>query len=201
MPPIPHTAPPRIAVIDPNTLSAIGMRVILEQAMPFAAIDIYYCSSDIPHALRESYAHYFAAGVEVLAHRDFYQRRATRTIVLTADPEVRTQGGLRCLCVGGSELQLVRALLQLHREGHAAMPHHTDTPAAEAAQKLSAREAEVCALIAKGLINKEIADRLHISTTTVITHRKNIMDKLRTKNVAALAIYAVMHGLVDVGEI
>jgi DNA-binding NarL/FixJ family response regulator len=60
---------------------------------------------------------------------------------------------------------------------------------------------EVAVLLAKGLINKEIGDRLHISVTTVITHRKNIMEKLHARSLADIIIYAVMNGLVDVGEI
>ena len=66
---------------------------------------------------------------------------------------------------------------------------------------LSDREIEVLALIVQGLINKEIADRLNIGITTVITHRKNIMDKLGMKSVSALTIYAVMHGYVDISKI
>ena len=56
-------------------------------------------------------------------------------------------------------------------------------------------------LIAQGLINKEIADLLHIGLTTVITHRKNIMEKLGMRSVSALTIYAVMHGYVDINKI
>ena len=41
---------------------------------------------------------------------------------------------------------------------------------------LSNREIEVLSLIVQGLINKEIAEKLSISLTTVITHRKNIME-------------------------
>ena len=70
-----------------------------------------------------------------------------------------------------------------------------------AGHDLSAREIEVLVLITKGLINKEIADKLNISLTTVITHRKNIMEKLHAKSVATLAIYAVMHGIVPVDQI
>ena len=47
----------------------------------------------------------------------------------------------------------------------------------------------------------KIADRLHIGLSTVITHRKNIMDKLGMKSVSALTIYAVMHGYVDINKI
>ena len=66
---------------------------------------------------------------------------------------------------------------------------------------LSNREIEVMSLIVQGLINKEIAEKLNISLTTVITHRKNIMDKLGMKSVSALTIYAVMHGYIDINKI
>jgi len=47
---------------------------------------------------------------------------------------------------------------------------------------LMSREIEVLQLVANGLSNKEIADRLHISTWTVITHVKNIFKKLQVHN-------------------
>lgn len=66
---------------------------------------------------------------------------------------------------------------------------------------LTDREIEVMSLIVQGLINKEIADKLNIGIATVITHRKNIMDKLGMRSVSALTIYAVMHGYVDINNI
>jgi DNA-binding NarL/FixJ family response regulator len=63
---------------------------------------------------------------------------------------------------------------------------------------LTRREIEVMALIVQGFINKEVADKLNIGLSTVITHRKNIMEKLGLKSVSALTIYAVTHGYVDV---
>ena len=56
-------------------------------------------------------------------------------------------------------------------------------------------------LIVQGFINKEIAEKLNISLATVVTHRKNIMDKLGMKSVSALTIYAVTHGYVDINKI
>ena len=53
----------------------------------------------------------------------------------------------------------------------------------------------------QGYINKEIADKLNISLSTVITHRRNIMEKLNAKSVSALTIYAVMQGFVDITNI
>ena len=66
---------------------------------------------------------------------------------------------------------------------------------------LTDREIEVMSLIVQGFINKEIADKLNIGIATVITHRKNIMDKLGMRSVSALTIYAVMHGYVDINKI
>lgn len=60
---------------------------------------------------------------------------------------------------------------------------------------LGAREREVLQLIAEGLTSSEIADRLSVSTSTVETHRRNIMRKLDVHNVAALTKYAVREGL------
>ena len=50
-------------------------------------------------------------------------------------------------------------------------------------------------------INKEIADKLNISLTTVITHRKNITEKLGIKSVSGLTIYAVMNGYIEADRI
>ena len=66
---------------------------------------------------------------------------------------------------------------------------------------LSVREIEVLVLITKGLINKKIADKLNISLTTVITHRKNITEKLGIKSVSGLTIYAVMNGYIEADRI
>ncbi len=53
-------------------------------------------------------------------------------------------------------------------------------------QKLSIREIEVLGLIMQGLTNNEIAERLFISYETVKSHRKNILEKTKAKNTAAL---------------
>jgi DNA-binding NarL/FixJ family response regulator len=52
--------------------------------------------------------------------------------------------------------------------------------------KLSARELEILELLRQGLNNKEISEHLHLSELTVKTHRKNIMFKTESKNLADL---------------
>lgn len=62
---------------------------------------------------------------------------------------------------------------------------------------LSSREIEIIRLIAQGLTNKEIADKLCLSPHTVHTHRKNIMQKLGIKNTAGIVIYAVKENIIN----
>jgi DNA-binding NarL/FixJ family response regulator len=62
-------------------------------------------------------------------------------------------------------------------------------------EKLSDREIEVLKLLASGNQNKEIADKLNISTHTVISHRKNISQKTGIKSVSGLTIYAVVKNI------
>ena len=71
----------------------------------------------------------------------------------------------------------------------------------ENVHELTRRELDVLIHVAKGLMNKEIADKLNISIHTVISHRKNITRKTNIKSVAGLAMYALMNNLVDEGAI
>ena len=61
---------------------------------------------------------------------------------------------------------------------------------------LSAREIEITQHIADGNTDREIAEKLDISSKTVSTHRKNILKKLNLKNTAMLIRYAVENKLI-----
>lgn len=64
-------------------------------------------------------------------------------------------------------------------------------------QVLTSREVEVLKLVAQGLTNKKIGDKLFISPRTVDTHRRNMMEKLDLHSAAALTQYAAQQGLLD----
>lgn len=61
---------------------------------------------------------------------------------------------------------------------------------------LSQREVEILKLIADGLTNAEIADKIFTSKRTVETHRQNIIEKTKAKNTAALIKYAISKGII-----
>ena len=67
-------------------------------------------------------------------------------------------------------------------------------------EELSAREKEILVCVAKGMLNKEIADHYNISIYTVITHRKNITRKTGIKTVAGLTVYALLNNLIDMNS-
>jgi DNA-binding CsgD family transcriptional regulator len=70
-----------------------------------------------------------------------------------------------------------------------------------ASEELTAREKEVLRLIALGNTNKVIADALYISTHTVISHRKNITEKLGIKSIPGLTVYAIIQKIVATSDI
>ena len=67
--------------------------------------------------------------------------------------------------------------------------------AGAAGRHLGAREREVLRLVAEGLSTPQIAKTLQIASTTVETHRRNIMHKLDAHNVVELTRYAIRVGL------
>jgi DNA-binding NarL/FixJ family response regulator len=62
---------------------------------------------------------------------------------------------------------------------------------------LSSREEEVLKMVTRGLTNREIAERLHVSVRTVETHRKSVMRKLNLYTVAELTAYALNEGIIS----
>lgn len=61
---------------------------------------------------------------------------------------------------------------------------------------LTSREIEIVRFVASGLIAKEIASELHLSTHTIYTHRKNIMKKLKISSTSELVLFAVNEGII-----
>lgn len=147
----------------------------------------------------DMYAHYFVSAQIYFEHTAFFLERRPKCIVLSAG-EQPLLNGVPTLNLWQPRDVLVKSIMQLRKHGHE-MTHHPVTVQQGAERDLSPREIEVLVLLTKGLINKEIADKLNISLTTVISHRKNITEKLGIKSVSGLAIYAVMHGYIEADRV
>lgn len=68
-------------------------------------------------------------------------------------------------------------------------------------QTLSSREKEIVICVVKGMTNREIADRLFLSTHTVITHRRNIARKLQVHSASGLTVYAIVNKLIELKDL
>ncbi len=69
------------------------------------------------------------------------------------------------------------------------------------ADNLTDREREVLREIAQGLSTKEIADKLCLSFHTVSTYRKNLGEKLNIHSATGMAVYAILHHIIDINDI
>lgn len=193
---------PRIAIVDPNTLAVLGLKNILQTVIPIMTVETFSSFAEFYAAGPENFFHYFIAQTIVLEKRVYFSDLIHKTIVLTISKDPNSQlSGFHSFCINAPEDELVKDLLKVVQYGHAGGRNLPEMPQALRNKILSNREIEVLSLIVQGFINKEIAEQLCISLTTVITHRKNIMDKLGMRSVSALTIYAVMHGYVDINKI
>lgn len=203
---------PEIAIIDANTLSSIGLQSLIERMMPQAIVRKFNSFERFVCDTPDMYFHYFISSQILIEHSSFFVARKHKTIVLTYGrltmPSVANFHTLN-ICL--DEEMMIRSLLRLQQSAHAGgqhLPPDMQKKKSEVHSRswtepngLSAREIEVLVLIVRGMANKEIAEELNISITTVISHRKNIMEKLNIKSVSGLTIYAVMNGYIEADRI
>ena len=194
---------PEIAIVEANTLTSLGLKTILERMIPMAVIRTFHSFGELTDDTPDMYAHYFISAQIYVEHNAFFLPRKRKTIVLAGDSHQFQLSGVPILNIYQAEEQLVKDILKLHQHAHHDGYPVKDMPPTPptTGHELSAREIEVLVLITKGLINKEIADKLNIGLTNVITHRKNITEKLGIKSVSGLTIYAVMNGYVEADRI
>lgn len=188
----------RFVIIDSNILACLGLQHLICDLLPMAEVVI--CRSYEELAMQEDadFLHYFVSSRIYFEHTKFFRDHPKKSIVLVNGDMMIS--GVNTLNVCQSQQALVREIMSLQRKGHG----HAITMARNAEKTpllLSAREIEVAVLLCKGLRSKEVADSLCVSPTTVMTHRKNIMEKLHARSLADVLLYCVVNGMVDVEEL
>ena len=186
---------PEIAIIEKNTLTALGLQTILEELIPQAVIRVFHSFEALIDDTPDMYAHYFVSTSIYFEHTAFFLER----VLSAGEPQIPL--GVPVLNSLLPQEKLIKAFMDMRTKGHEMTHHPVKAHSKENMPVLSAREIEVLILVTKGYINKEIAEKLNISLTTVISHRKNITEKLGIKSVSGLAIYAVMNGYIDADSI
>jgi DNA-binding NarL/FixJ family response regulator len=120
-------------------------------------------------------------------------KAGARGYLLKASPEADVLAAVRAVAAGNAyfspsitKLLVEEYVVEARRRG-----------VEDSYDLLSVREKEILQLLASGKSNRDIADLLHISISTVETHRNNIFQKLHLHNLAELILYAVRKGLIS----
>ncbi len=197
---------PQMVIITENTLSAMALRSLIADIAKGVDVACYSSLDEFRLETADSVPHFFVSADVVFRNSEFFREYVRRTVVITEGEATSfIQSGFRTIDACASEQTIAREILSIHSVGHPAgyaMGHKEGVHShSERSPQLSQREQEVLALLVKGYINKEIADRLNISLATVIYHRNNISEKLQTRSLGRLTIYAVLNNIVSLSEI
>lgn len=203
-----------LAILNADTLSSMGLAHLLRQFVPFATITTYGSYEQYAQQASATPNHVFVSSQIYTRHATDLIHRRDRVVVLVfgQGDQLRLPCHVHTINVCLPQADIVRTLLSIARQAHkmsdvsaessAAMPHsvrHAIDP--DSAMPLTARQVAVLSLVARGFTNRQIADELGIALGTVLTHRKNILDKLGIRTVSALTIYAITHGIVRAEDV
>jgi DNA-binding NarL/FixJ family response regulator len=205
----------KIVIADDHRIFRQGLRKMLSGEEGFEVIGEADGSDNALKMIREMKPHVAVLdismpGTPILEIIDVVQREAleTKVIFLTMDRNVSTANKAIQTGAGGYILKddafedLIYAIRTVLNGGTfispsiaAQMLNNQDGINEEVSPRLTEREREVLRLIASGLSNKEIADKLYISFKTVQAHRMKIMEKLDLHKAADLTRYALKTGI------
>ena len=198
---------PKIAIVGSNILSNLGLKGLLEKIIPFA--DIYTFSKVMEMTESgDNFFHYFVMQEVMEKHLDFFTQYSRKTIVLCEGENHSATTPFHYINIKTTLSGLLKQFLVLEQMVHNNYAHFP-APMAQALKNddvqngttLTKREVQILQDIAKGKSSKEIAEKLHISLSTVLTHRKNIMTKTKSHSATRLVVYAVHHNFIKPEEI
>ena len=192
---------PCIAIIDRNTLSGIALRSLLWETFGNVEIHLYNTMERFVADSNRHFIHFFVDSDILFRYIDEFVTLKNQTTVLYEGAGAKfIKEGFNVLDLSLGEGELKNKIMQTQLVSR--YEQQTDEGRRRnAGNELSPREQEVLVLMVKGLINKEIAEKLGVSLPTVIFHRNNICDKLQTRSIGKLTIHAVLSGLIDINDI
>jgi NarL family two-component system response regulator LiaR len=209
----------RVLIVDDHAIVRKGIRALLSEADGFEVVGeadngqeaVLRAEETHPDVILMDLLMPGMDGIDATRQITSHQPKA-RVLVLTsfaADnkvfPAIKA-GAVGYLLKDSSPEELVRAIRQVHRGEPSLHPiiarkllQEVMRPAElpPAPEVLTAREMTVLRLIAQGLSNQEIADRIAVSEPTVRAHVSRILGKLHLASRTQAALYAVREGLTD----
>ena len=192
---------PCFAIVDRNTLESTALKEILWELFNHVEIHIYGSMDSFIRDSNRHFVHFFVSSDMLFSNSEEFETLKHMTTVLAdgMNPHL-VQSGYRTLDITSGEDEIMDRLMHLQQIGLYGEIQTNGSPN-PLKDELTEREKEVLRMIVKGLTNKEIAEYLGISTPTAIFHRNNICEKLQTRSIGKLTVYAVLSGIVSIKEI
>lgn len=193
----------KVLLIVPSKIVARGLEAVLAEHGEFRVESIL---SDLSHA-SETRLRNMDADVIIIdpVVFDYVSRISGRSRI--SEYSSAAVVALKTIPMEDEQLKQYDAFIGMYddpvlivRKLRESLASHEETPESDS-HDLSQREKEILVCVAKGMLNKEIADFYSISIHTVITHRKNITRKTGIKTVAGLTVYALLNNLIDSSSI
>ena len=186
----------RIAIVEPSVIIAQGVASILRSSGEADVVAIYPTLRAYADRLPVKDVEVVVVGSQVAVGAQLRSELQGVAVVLLSttvvdEETLRQVDGV--INIYDDEAALMRKLRTAVEQG--------ETNPYSDSHDLSERERDVLILVAKGMANKEIADRLNISIHTVMSHRKNITHKTGIKSVAGLTVYALLNNLLDQSDV
>lgn len=199
----------RILVADDHPVTREGLALILESQADLTvvaqaangreAIDLY--RRERPDVALLDLQMPVLGGVQAIEAiaRDFPDARLIVLTTFDGDEDIyrAMRAGARAyLLKDAPRAEILAAIRAVHR-GQKFVSAEVGNKLAEriASDALTGRELEVLALVAKGMANKEIANRIGVTEGTVKSHVNNIMTKMRVGSRTEAALAAIQRGL------
>ena len=173
----------KIGIVGLSSLETIAIRKILED---YSGIHTEsYVSFNNLHEIGDMFDMFFVSCDIIMRNLDFFLPRKNRVVAISHEFGNENNSFVTI----GRDSDLTEIISVIDKS-------IGEWKCREDNGELTMREIEVLKELVSGLTIKEIADRLFISPSTVITHRKNISSKLGIRSVSGLSLYALMNGIV-----
>lgn len=190
----------KVLLVEPSALVAAGVRALLADFSEFKVLDTATTGD-----LSSCFDRVAGTGADLVLVNPALFPLMRRTSVRGIFP-VLQEVTLVALCHTLVDEDLLREFdgvvniydspVQIHQKLKQAVDQVVKNAHAEG-YELSDREREILVAVARGMTNKEIADRHYISIHTVISHRKNISRKTGIKTIAGLTVYALLNNMIS----
>lgn len=191
----------RVIAIEPSEIVAAGIVHILGNASGFALPSHLPDATLLQRARAEAYDVVLLDPAAVAAHQRSNVRRA-----LDLEPSMPIVGLLTDAAMMADTSQY-DATVTLSDDADVLIDRIRSAVAQERKEpkgngsRLSSRECDILKAVALGHTNKEIADELHLSVNTVVTHRRNISHKLGINTIPGLTAYAIINKIIDIDSL